>query len=344
MEIVMAQEIYIRDFGELLHLTEELASMKRFIYRGHSSPEYQLKSTIVRFLEEESPDHYYTDAIKQLMLFYTSGVLKLDPNLKSYSVRDLLELARHDGLPSPLIDFTYSPYVALYFAFRSIRDDVDSKDESWAVLNKLDYHILGRMWSEYYAKKMQQDTSEEMFSIYMQGSKTCTDNYLPVDCLSFYRFPSIFNNRMLVQKGCFIYDGLLNNYFQNENAALPKFSDYLFLEKFIYENEQNLKASSISSKSWGHNNKREFTKDYCLEKFFIHASLRRRIMRWLEGIGVTNTSLFMTRESVAEDAKMYASKAAYSVDTYTQLSESFNKFAGLKFMSLRVIFGNDYNV
>ena len=34
--------------------------------------------------------------------------------------RGRLEFARHYGVPSPLIDFSYSPYVALFFAFKSL--------------------------------------------------------------------------------------------------------------------------------------------------------------------------------------------------------------------------------
>ena len=37
--------------------------------------------------------------------------------------RARLEFGRHYGIPSPLIDFSYSPYVATFFAFNGARPD-----------------------------------------------------------------------------------------------------------------------------------------------------------------------------------------------------------------------------
>jgi hypothetical protein len=47
--------------------------------------------------------------------------------------RGRLELARHYGVPSPLIDFSLSPYVALFFAFNGVRPLEAQKGEHAAI-------------------------------------------------------------------------------------------------------------------------------------------------------------------------------------------------------------------
>ena len=45
----------------------------------------------------------------------------IDPPYNRDGRRARLEFGRHYGIPSPLIDFSRSPYVAAYFAFAGVR-------------------------------------------------------------------------------------------------------------------------------------------------------------------------------------------------------------------------------
>jgi hypothetical protein len=87
-----------------------------WIFRGLKSNEYELEPSIERFAKDKWIDWA---ALELLILeeFRSRAAMHID-------VRDLTDdlswraLMRHHGVPTRLLDFTYSPYVALYFALR----------------------------------------------------------------------------------------------------------------------------------------------------------------------------------------------------------------------------------
>ncbi len=109
-------ETRIEHFDDLRgKITQLSLDNDRCIFRGHSNSNWTLKSSLVRFLEK-NPQLHYSDSFKILMSHYVSGCLRIGKDTSNYTGREIFEIARHDGLPSPLIDFTYSPYIALYFS------------------------------------------------------------------------------------------------------------------------------------------------------------------------------------------------------------------------------------
>ena len=99
---------------------------RRWLFRGQSQSAWPLLSTFDR--------RYATDGLGErgkaiallLREFRTECVRSgLSSAVQSDAYFDpaLEMLARHHGLPSPLIDFTTSPYVAAYFAFSGERRD-----------------------------------------------------------------------------------------------------------------------------------------------------------------------------------------------------------------------------
>jgi hypothetical protein len=87
-----------------------------WIFRGLKSNEYELEPSIERFAKDKWIDWA---ALELLILeeFRSRAAMHID-------VRDLTDdlswraLMRHHGVPTRLLDFTHSPYVALYFALR----------------------------------------------------------------------------------------------------------------------------------------------------------------------------------------------------------------------------------
>ena len=56
---------------------------------------------------------------------------------------------RHHGFPSPLLDWSRSPYVAAYFAFASARA---SEGDSVAIYAYVEYLGAGKEWAETHAR------------------------------------------------------------------------------------------------------------------------------------------------------------------------------------------------
>jgi FRG domain len=96
---------------------EELVAV---VGRGHGDAGWRLQSTLCRHTYEG-----FVDAIGSMdeMLDRFYGCLASVGKLprERMSRRVLLEYARHYGVPSPLIDFSRSPYVALWMAFNGVR-------------------------------------------------------------------------------------------------------------------------------------------------------------------------------------------------------------------------------
>jgi hypothetical protein len=125
-----------------------------YIYRGLSNFNYDLKTSLIRLKGsyQELEFHLLRNFKK-----YSSR-----PDIKNKSDWEWLALAQHHGLPTRLLDWTYSPYVALHFATNEI--------------NK--YHEDGVIWALNYEnlkKYLPDNLNEKLNSV---GSNSFTIDML----------------------------------------------------------------------------------------------------------------------------------------------------------------------
>jgi hypothetical protein len=76
----------------------------------------------------------------------------ITPPFETDDRRARLEFARHYGVPSPLIDFSFSPYIALFFAFNGVRPQ-DSKKGDRVAICCLNIYELAGVWARNCARK-----------------------------------------------------------------------------------------------------------------------------------------------------------------------------------------------
>lgn len=116
-------------------LTEELRSWRTFsdyinqklldyrfvIFRGHASDRWNLESTLDRALKKIPIDRRPVARQEHLPRFQLAVRGRRGSNPPTlYNENDWWALGQHHGLATPLLDWTESPFVALYFAFQSV--------------------------------------------------------------------------------------------------------------------------------------------------------------------------------------------------------------------------------
>ncbi len=96
---------------------------KRFIYRGQSDSTWKLKTGIHRTGQWRTPEDIRLYVEKVVPIAHQSIAAWEG---RTRDLRDPLELAQfiaylqHNGFPTPLLDWTFSPYIAAYFAFEGV--------------------------------------------------------------------------------------------------------------------------------------------------------------------------------------------------------------------------------
>lgn len=126
--------------------SNEPFSRGKFLFRGHSDPRWKLETTFDRMFSKQSKSARLKIAEELLEVFKR--------NLEGESITPeargndsvMLSLGQHYGLPTRLLDWTESPYIAAFFAYNS-RALWGQTDQSVVVFVLDTTHAI---WSSHY--------------------------------------------------------------------------------------------------------------------------------------------------------------------------------------------------
>ena len=112
------EEIEIRSVEELIERLNNLPN--HYLYRGHANADWPLQSSLERIIGSKwSAEEARRFEEHSLVQFQSKFHLYDRENVKPESKLAWLSIMQHYGVPTRLLDFTESPYVALYFALEA---------------------------------------------------------------------------------------------------------------------------------------------------------------------------------------------------------------------------------
>lgn len=132
-----------------------------FAYRGSWNKCYDLSTSITRIGPE------YEKLEQHLLRNFRKYAYGNEPS--GNTLWNWLALAQHHGLPTRLLDWTYSPYVALHFATQNLEN----------------YHEDGAVWCVNYVKSTEHLPLQLKAAIDEEGSNVFTPEVLDPVCPNF---------------------------------------------------------------------------------------------------------------------------------------------------------------
>ncbi len=220
------EEIIIESWDSFLSTV--LSKRYRYwAFRGHSDARWSLPSTLARrFLNANiDPRAWASQELRNLHIFKRKAHLFLDHIPDERDSLNWLAMMQHHGAPTRLLDFTWSAYVAAFFALESA--DKDNYAAIWAVNHAALY------------KRLELRTGGRR-KIIEPGKvrPRITGNYEKYFVLNKYSFvvwdsPFVMNQRLIAQSGSFLVPSTLAEPVEDILSGYPNPKDVLV--KFILE-------------------------------------------------------------------------------------------------------------
>jgi FRG domain len=167
------------DWATFKSEVEKLDSSRPYIFRGQSD-QWRLRTAfhrrgradLNRFIHEDIPTLHRNLSLRTTHLF---DLTVPDQN------GAFLNLVQHHGYPTPLLDWTYSPYVAAFFAFsdvEKIKAEKATEDECIRI-----YVFHQKLWCEKFQQVKQLLISSPHFSI-LEFLSTNNERMVPQQAIS----------------------------------------------------------------------------------------------------------------------------------------------------------------
>ncbi|MDR2905561.1 MAG: FRG domain-containing protein [Helicobacteraceae bacterium] len=261
--------IEIKNFNsskETMKFLESLAlSDADFIFRGQPNPNVKISTSLHRVAGVQT-----NEEIKDLLRRFETALAKIGIfPFERASRLDWLEYARHCGVPLPVIDFTYSPYVALFFAFNQMDSKASSADslDNFVSVLALNTKSLAKAWM----KSANLEFNDNSYQQFKNAQENQFEGGFKADILQLIPFPGKKNKRMMRQMGLLLYDTL--DY---------KSLGFLDMEDFLEKSDDDGENSTLI-------------------KMNIHKQCAHSVFERLELMNITGSQLFLDEHGAAMD-------------------------------------------
>lgn len=193
-----------------------------WLYRGHRCIDWKLESSLERYCERQKIEADKRSEVEQLLVReFKRAYHELGAHMPSeLAYMEWLSLMQHHGAPTRVIDFTYSVYVAAYFALEKARGDcaVWALNAQWAVEQSATaLGVAGKNGADQIGVRWQGSSDEQVFDqIFISTPRVqlaCPLN------------PFLLNDRLRAQRGAFVVPGDVTTSFVANLQALPGHDD-----------------------------------------------------------------------------------------------------------------------
>jgi len=219
----MIQEINITRPEELVTCFNSLPN--NYVYRGHSDQAWKLESTLERILQDNFSTR--SEKYEQYSLYEFQSKFHLyDKSNKVPNTKiEWLSIMQHYGVPTRIIDFTLSPYVALYFAL----ENTAAKSDGHLAIYAINYRDIIKT-SLSWLKRQDGSIQLEYADLPYKTEVLCEQIEKHPGNTLWIIEPNFSNLRLDRQAGCFLVSGDTKMTVEE----LLKNSEYAAIENYKY--------------------------------------------------------------------------------------------------------------
>ena len=223
----MIRKVYVKTLEELSKIIFEQNYNKNinrnrssFLYRGMPDKKFKLTTSLQRNCKNKK-----NSLEKAILRNFTKYAANSNPVLEN-SVWQQLIIGQHHGLPTRLLDWTYSPLMGLHFATSG--EELSQMDSHDAVLWKIDIDEINSLLPDRYIEKLKQENAY-LFTANML--EFLVDNLEQYDC-------DMLSNSMVLLEPPSIDQRIINQY--SYFSVIPKQIEDIedFLDRATFNTEK----------------------------------------------------------------------------------------------------------